>query len=175
VSVLDGFRRDHHFTWVLSSMGFSASVLLGAMAGHLLKARIEAPKRLFYFVLLGVACLTTAWIWSYWHPFNRHLWTSSMILWGGGWSFLLLALFHGVIDVARIRAWAYPFLVIGGNALLAYMLDAFFFWRIKIFWAWAWPDWPATPFTDLLVPTFEIVLLWMILWYLYRRRLFVRA
>jgi predicted acyltransferase len=98
-----------------------------------------------------------------------------LILWAGGWSFLLLAFFHLVIDVGRIRGWAYPFLVIGGNALLAYMLDALFYWRIKTFSAWVLPTGPSTPYTDLLIPTCEVVLVWLILWWMYRRRLFVRA
>ena len=102
--VLGVFRRDHSFTWIVTSLGFSASVLLGAMAGHLLRARLTAPRRLLSLVLLGLACLAGGWLWSYSLPLNRHLWTSSMILWAGGWSFLLLALFHAVIDVGEGRA-----------------------------------------------------------------------
>jgi len=52
-------------------------------------------------------------------PLNRHLWTSSMILWAGGWSFLLLAAFHAAIDLAGCRRLAFPFVVVGVNALLA--------------------------------------------------------
>ena len=37
--------------------------------------------------------------------------------------FLLLALLHLVIDLGGWRRWAFPLLVIGSNALLAYMLD----------------------------------------------------
>ncbi len=98
-----------------------------------------------------------------------------MVLWAGGWSFLLLALFHLVIDVGRVRGWAYPFLVIGANALLAYMLDAFFYWRLKSLSASVLPAGASTPYTDLLVPTCEVGLLWLILWWTYRRRLFLRA
>ena len=104
-------RRDHHFTWVVSSLGFSASVLLGAMAGQLLRARLSVPRRLLYLVLVGLFCLAGGWAWSYSHPFNRHLWTSSMMLWAGGWSFLLLALLPPVdgrcqsARVGPIRSW----------------------------------------------------------------------
>jgi predicted acyltransferase len=148
---------------------------MGAMAGHLLKARLPVPRRLAYLVVLGVICMVGGWIWSYSHPLNRHLWTSSLILWAGGWSFLLLALFHVVIDVARWRGWAYPFLVIGANALLAYVLDVILYAELKGCSAMFLPSLPSTPYTDLLVPTCEIVLLWLILWCLYRRRVFLRA
>ncbi len=174
VALLGGSRRDHHFTWVLSSLGFSASVLLGAMAGQLLRARLSVPRRLLYLVLVGLFCLAGGWAWSYSHPFNRHLWTSSMMLWAGGWSFLLLALFYLLMDVANVRRWAYPFLVIGANALLAYMLDIFLYWPMKCFWAEVLPG-PSTPYGDLLMAACEVMLLWLVLWWFYRRRLFLRA
>jgi len=174
-NVLDVFRRDHSFTWVVTSLGFSASVLMGAMAGHLLKARLAAPRRLLFLVLLGLGCLAGGWIWSYSHPLNRHLWTSSMILWAGGWSFLLLALFHAVIDVARVRGWAYPFIVIGTNALLAYVLVPLLDWRISWFKKWVLPADVPAPYVDLLAPTCEVVVLWLFLWLLYRRQWFLRA
>ena len=124
--MLRGFRRDHNFTWIVSSLGFAATVLLGSMSGHLLKGRLSAGRKLLALIALGLACLGMGWLWSYWLPINRHLWTSSMILWAGGWSFLLLALFYLVIDVAGFKRWAFFFVVIGANALLAYVFDQFF-------------------------------------------------
>jgi predicted acyltransferase len=175
VSLLGDYRRDHHFTWVATSLGFTASVLLGAMAGQLLRARLSVPRRLVYLVLLGCSSLLGGWIWSYSHPFNRHLWTSSMILWSGGWSFLLLAFFYLVMDVAKVRAWAYPFLVIGANALLAYMLDIFFYWVLDRIWADVLPVGLSAAYTSLVTSAYEVALLWLILWWLYRRGLFLRA
>ena len=54
IVVLDVFRRDHSYTWVVTSLGFAASVLLGAMAGHLMRADLTTPRRLLYLVLAGV-------------------------------------------------------------------------------------------------------------------------
>ena len=124
--LLGGFRHDHSFTWVLTSLGFAATVLLGAMAGHLLRTHLSAARKLFWLVTIGLACMAVGWLWSYWLPLNRHLWTSSMVLWAGGFSFLLLALFYAVIDVAGFNRWAFPLVVIGANALLAYVLDPLF-------------------------------------------------
>jgi predicted acyltransferase len=173
--VLDVFRRDHSFTWVVTSLGFSASVLLGAMAGHLLRARLSVSRRLLYLLLAGFGCMAGGWVWSYSHPLNRHLWTSSMVLWAGGWSFLLLALSHAVIDVWGVRRWTYPFIVIGANALLAYVLDPVFDWRLGKLLAWVFPAQLPTISADLLTSTCELALLWLILWWLYRHRLFLRA
>ncbi len=172
--VLDIYRRDHSFTWVITSLGFSATVLLGAMSGHLFKARISAQRRLLFLGLLGAACLAGGWLWSYSIPLNRHLWTSSMILWSGGWGFLLLALFHGVIDVAGVARWAYPFSVIGANALLAYALDPTFDWLSKTLTGIPIEHF-SIPEVGMLGAMLEIALLWLLLWLLYRRGLFFRA
>ncbi len=175
--VLDVFRRHHSFTWIVSSLGFSASVLLGALAGRLMQARLTAMGRLGCLVAIGVGCLAVGWVWSYSIPLNRHLWTSSMVLWAGGWSFLLLAAFHAVIDLGGFRRWAFPFIVIGANALLAYVLDPGFE-RIGKNIAWfvhqkGWES--AEPLLDLLGATCEIATLWLLLWWLYRRRWHFRA
>jgi predicted acyltransferase len=45
-----------------------------------------------------------------------------MVLWAGGWSFLLLALFYAVIDVIGLKWLAYPFVVIGANAIAVYLV-----------------------------------------------------
>lgn len=175
--VLDVFHRHHSFTWIVSSLGFSASVLLGALAGRLMQSRLTAAKRLGSLVAIGVVCLAVGWFWSYSIPLNRHLWTSSMVLWAGGWSFLLLAAFHAVIDLGGFRRWAFPFIVIGANALLAYVLDPAFE-RIgkNIAWFVHQNGWESTkPLLDLLGATCEIATLWLLLWWLYRRHLHFRA
>jgi predicted acyltransferase len=124
--VLGDFRCEHSFTWVVTSLGFAASVLLGAMAGHLLKMRQSSGWKLRGLVVIGAGCLASGWIWSYWLPLNRHLWTSSMVLWGGGVGFMVLAGLYAVVDVGGFRRWAFPLVIIGSNALLAYVLDPAF-------------------------------------------------
>ena len=168
------FRRDHYFTWTLSSLGFAATVLLGAFAGHILKSRLPTPRRLLALSLLGVGCIAGGWVWSYWHPINRHLWTSSMILWAGGWSFLSVALCHAVVDVAQVKKWAFPFIVIGANALLAYVLDPIVDKISPLVASGMIGQYPAR-YVDLLSAAIEVGSIWLLLWYLYRKRIFLRA
>jgi predicted acyltransferase len=102
-----------------------------------------------------------------------------MILWAGGLSFLLLAFFYAVLDVGGIRWWSFPFVVIGANALLAYVLDPLVDQvSDKVVPALtkllSLPDCSA-PYLDLYGAFIEIGLLWPICWLLYRRRLFLRA
>jgi predicted acyltransferase len=173
--LLGSHRRDHSFTWVITSLGFAATVLLGVMGGHLLRSSLSTRQRLLWLVVIGFACLAGGWLWSFWLPLNRHLWTSSMILWAGGWSFLLLALFHAVVDVAGISFWTFPFVVIGSNALLAYVFDCVFGRTISdellLNLAQQW----QTPYDELVLSAGAVGLLWMILLHFYRNRIFLRA
>jgi predicted acyltransferase len=172
--VLGNFRRDHSFTWVLTSMGFSATVLLGAMSGHLLRSGLTAKRKLLLLATVGVGCMAAGWIWQYWLPLNRHLWTSSMILWAGGICFLLLASFYAVIDVAGYKRWAFPLIVIGANALLAYILDPIFDQGSTALTHVLLPR-ASSLYVDLVSSFLEVGLLWLLLWFLYRKRIFLRA
>jgi predicted acyltransferase len=173
--ILGGFRRDHDFTWIVTSLGFAATVLLGAMSGHILRARMSAARKLSSLATAGLACAAIGWLWSYALPFNRHIWTPSMIFWTGGLSFLFLAAFYGAIDVMGVKAWAFLFVVIGANALFAYVFDQVFQRTMSDTLvgnlANKWPE----PYGDLLCAVGEVAVLWLILLYMYRKRTFLRA
>jgi len=173
--ILGSFRRDHSYTWIVTSLGFSATVLLGAMGGHLLRSRLTARQKLGAMVGLGVVLLAAGWAWSYSMPLNRHLWTSSMILWAGGWSFLLVALFYGVIDVLGWKRWSFFFVVIGANALLAYVFDHVVDRMLSELLVGNLARQLSVPAGELLLSVGEVGLLWLLLWYLYRNRTFLRA
>ncbi len=172
--LLGRFRCNHKFTWILTSLGFSASVLLGALAGHLFCKPLSPRRRLVWLGAVGAVLAAAGWLWSCWLPLNRHLWTSSLVLWAGGWSFLLLAAFYAVIDLSGVKRWAFPFVVIGANALTAYMLDPAFE-RLGNLAVYGMAFRAHLGEVNLLSSTIEIASLWLVLWVLYRRRLFLRA
>lgn len=173
--LLGNFRRDHSYTWIVTSLGFSATVLLGAFAGRILQADQPVRRRLIALIAAGVTCAAAGWIWSYWLPLNRHLWTSSMILWSGGLSFLLVAAFYWVIDVAGYKRWSLPLVILGANALVAYVLDEVFGRVISDTLVLNLAHQFSQPYNELIRATGEVGLMWLLVWYLYQKRTFVRA
>jgi predicted acyltransferase len=127
----------------------------------------------------GAACLAAGWIWGLWYPINKHLCTSSFVLWAGGWCFLLLAVFYGVIDVLGWRAWAFPFVVIGANALLAYVVSHLFGNQIArisgVLFAGLARHLERFGWQSFVFATGSVLVLWLILWSLYRKRIFWRV
>ena len=171
-TLLGRFRDGTPYTWILSSMGFAGSVLLGVMSGHILRAKRSQKTRLAGLLAMGAGCLALGWVWSYWFPIIKHIWTSSMVLWAAGWSYLLLAFFYAVIDMAGFRKWAFPFVVIGMNAIVAYV-------GAPIIGGLLEPDKAfrgALGSPIAVWQTFAVFIVpWLILLLLYRKKVFVRV
>ncbi|MBI82377.1 MAG: DUF5009 domain-containing protein, partial [Planctomycetaceae bacterium] len=178
--VLGRFRDGTNYTWILTSMGFGATVLIGVLAGHGLRSGARPSTKLQGLVVTGLLCLATGWVWSEWigFPMIKHIWTSSMALWAGGWSLLLLAFFYGLIDVVRIDRWAFPLVVIGTNAIAIYLAVHFIPFReiAKTFVGGLARhcDSFCTDLGAVLVAFATLLLVWMILYHMYRRKIFLR-
>lgn len=120
--VLGRFRDGTAYTWVLSSLSFGAMVLSGAFAGQILKQhQLSHKKRLLTLIYCGLASLFIGWIWSFHFPIIKHLYTSSMVCWAIGWSFLLLAIFYALTDCLGWHKPFFPLVVIGANPLFVYL------------------------------------------------------
>jgi predicted acyltransferase len=175
--VLGRFRDGTTYTWILSSMTFAATVLLGVQAGHLLRSRLSQSAKLILLVCAGLACLAAGSLWAEKlnFPIIKHIWTSSMTLWAAGWSFLLLALFYLVIDVIGLTRWAFFFVVIGANAITAYMAYHFIPFReiaAGLVGGLARHFYRGGP---VLIELTAVMLIWLALAHLYRHRIFVRV
>jgi len=119
--IVGRFQGPWRFGWILQILTNGSTAMLGVFAGHLLRSRKSEQQKLLWLIGLGFSCLAVGLVWSIWFPIIKLRWTSTYALYAGGWSYLLLALFYFVIDVRGHRRWAFPFIVIGTNAILAYM------------------------------------------------------
>lgn len=160
---------------ILSTIPAVATTLLGALTGHWLQTKRPPARKAVGLLLGGVVSLAAGAFWGHWFPIIKNIWTSSYVLYAAGWSLLLLALFYWIIDVRGWRRWAFFFEVIGMNAITIYVLQSQFdfgavariFVRGFIFRLGHW-----TPFFWQLS---IIAVEWVFLWYLYRRKIFLRA
>ena len=109
---------------ILSTIPAVATALLGVLTGQFLRLKSEKwtlPKKGIMLALAGVLCLMIGLLWNMVFPINKNMWTSSFVLFAGGWSLLLLSLFYFIIEVADLKKWALPFIWIGTNSILIYM------------------------------------------------------
>ena len=168
--------RFHHGTntWFVSYLGFASSVMLGVLAGEVLRLGRTEKQKILTLVAAGIGCVGAGLLMSLALPIIKLLWTSSFVLVSGGISFLAIALFYWIVDVRRWRSWAFPFRVIGMNPIVAYLATTLYgFGHISnIFIGSLVPragEWGA-----LLSHSAAFAALWLFLYWMYRTRSFVK-
>ncbi|MGP0067288.1 MAG: acyltransferase family protein [Isosphaeraceae bacterium] len=160
---------------LLSTIPAVATALLGVLAGHWLLSDRNRWLKAFGLAFAGAACLGLGFLWSREFPIIKILWTSSYVLVAGGWSLLLLSLFYTIIDVIKLRAWAFVFVVIGVNAITIYIAkDIIPFDEISRYFLGGVARYSGS-FRPAVVPIGTVVLEWLFLFHLYRNRIFLRV
>ena len=131
---LNLFPREKPFLFhsggyaTLSFVPTLATMLLGLLAGGVLRSERAPREKLRWFVIAGVSGLAVGALlgWLGVCPVVKRIWTPSWVLFSGGWCCLLLAGFYGVVDVAKRGRWAFPLVVIGANSIAAYLIAHLF-------------------------------------------------
>ncbi len=174
--IFGGFSDEEAYTGILTVLGYSATVLMGVLSGHLLRSGLRPVGKIAVLVLAGLGCLLGGWVWHahLGFPIIKHIWTSSYALWAAGWSFLLLAVFYTVIDVAGFRRWSFPFVVIGMNAITVYMAVHLISFKSIAHTLVGGLARQLGAFGGFLLPLATFMLVWLILLHLYRHKIFLR-
>jgi predicted acyltransferase len=162
------------YTWILSSITFGATVLTGVFTGQFLQRNMPGSYKAFGLMAIGLIYIALGCLWGVWFPIIKHIWTSSFVLLSSGVSMILLGIFYLVIDVWGWKKWAFGFIVIGSNAIVAYMIVRIVnFGDIanKIVGGLA----PRTgSWADFVHATAAFGILWLVLWYMYRNKTFIK-
>ena len=183
---LNLFPREKPFLFngggwsTLSFIPTLATMMLGLWCGEWLKSTRAASEKLKGLLVAGAALTLAGLALQGLHicPIVKRIWTSSYALYSGGLVVLMLAGFYAVIEIKGRRRWAFPLLVIGANSIAVYVMS----WTME---RWVRDAWVrhlgAAPFAVLGAP-FEpvlkglavLIVFWSILFWMYRRRIFVR-
>ena len=119
--VLGQFHDGQDYTWIISSLNFGATTMLGVFSGYILQSAKAATIKFRNLAFFGVLLIATGLLLNEWHPIIKKIWTSSFVLYSGGICVLMLAIFYLLIDILKIR-WGTKWLIIlGSNAILGYV------------------------------------------------------
>jgi len=173
---------DHDPEGLLSNLPAIASSLLGVFAGLLLKNPIPTQRRKVNLLLLwGVAGIACGLLWGLQFPIIKKIWTSSFVLLTAGISAILLAAFYWIIDIKNYRAWAKPFVWIGMNAITVYLARNVIGFE-KVAQRLVGGDVEGAlnrkfgdGFGELIVAIVGLGLAIWFVWFLYRRKIFLRV
>lgn len=173
------FNRGGYAT--LSFVPTLATMLLGLIAGRWLTNRSTIPSRMLGQLLAAaLICGALGWLLGSLHlcPVVKRIWTPSWVLWSGGWCFLLLAVFHLLLDHLKWTRAFFPLVVIGANSIASYvMAETIAPWisenLTKHFGTKPF-EILGDPFRPILLGGTTLVCMWLILHWMYRNKVFVK-
>ncbi|MEO9003441.1 MAG: DUF5009 domain-containing protein [Ginsengibacter sp.] len=149
--------------------------ILGSLAGDILRSDRRDTKKLQLLIISGVISIGLGLFWSLHFPINKHLWSSSFILLTGGLAFLCLSLFYFLIDMMKYKKWTFFFQVIGLNSLTIYLVYRFidFYYTSKLLFSGLYAPAPE-PWHEVFEAIGAVTLVWLFLYFLYRKKIFVK-
>ncbi|MDX2008051.1 MAG: DUF5009 domain-containing protein [Meiothermus sp.] len=141
-------------------------------------------------LLLGIGLTLLGHLWSLELPFSKTFWTPPYIVLTAGLGTLVIGVFYALFDLRGWRWAAFPLLVLGSNALLAYVLPILF--KVWVLQGWtvrvggqrlslqqAWLNGHIAHAGVVLggwaYTLLYTLLWWAVLWWFYRRKVFLRV
>jgi predicted acyltransferase len=167
--------------WTFEDTPTLGTMILGLLAGGVLRNGRTPRDKVRWLATVGIVGLGAGLLLGALSicPVVKRIWTPSWVLYSGGWCFLLLAGFYLIMDVWNRRSWALPLVVVGMNSMAAYLIA-----HLSVeFIAKALPRHLGQQFFTMLGRAYEPLLLgasvllieWLILWWMYRRKIFLRV
>ena len=164
----------------LSFIPTLGTMILGLIAGGWMRTNTSATRRTWQFAVMGIGCLAIGFAAGHFGvcPIVKRIWTPSWTLYSGGWCFLILAAIHLVCDGIRFDRWAFPLIVIGANSIFIYCVHGlwknFIMQSIKTHLGQDIFKTFGNNFEPLVAGAAVIVVYWLILFWMYRRKIFLR-
>ena len=116
------WKDDYDPEGLLSTLPAIATCISGILIGIVLASNeLRKTKNL---LIIGSILLLLGYLWSYWFPLNKAIWSSSFVLVTSGWATIILALVYYVTDVKKIKIGSI-FKYVGMNAITIFFLSGF--------------------------------------------------
>ena len=158
---------------IISATGIT---LMGALAGEVLRNKSWGEyRKIFILTIAGVTGIVIALILKPFYPVIKSAWTTTFNLLAGGISFLLLALFYMVVDVWKWRRWAFFFQVIGLNSITIYLgTQIINFGHTSRFFLGGLMG-LSEDYSKVIYMAGVILVEWLFLYFLYKKKIFLRV
>jgi heparan-alpha-glucosaminide N-acetyltransferase len=157
-----------------------ATMIFGLLAGGLLIGNRTPSEKLKWMLGCGVAGLALGWAVDALGlcPLVKRIWTPSFAVYSSGWAFLMLAAFYWIIEMRGYRRWAFPLVVAGMNSIALYCMSMLMKpWireRIKLHFGQNLFERFGTTYAPMVEMAAILMVLWLVSWWMYRRKIFLR-
>ncbi len=169
------FDPEGILTWIPAA----GMALIGALAGNLLRTNPVSQRgyrNVGTLAAAGLVLLAVGWGWGQWFPIVKAIWSSSYVLFAAGWSLLLLSIFYLFIDVWGERWLGFVFIPIGMNAITIYVARGYIdfgYTAERLFGGIAKAS--GEDLAPVIAALGLVVVEWLLLFFLYRKKIFIRV
>ena len=188
----NGVRVPFDPEGLLSTIPAVVSVLIGYLAGMLIKHQSNKSQVIKQLVIYGAIFTAAGYVWGFVFPINKPLWTSSYVLYTAGMAAILFALLIFIIDVKGYKKWSDFFMVFGVNPLFIFALSGLWARTLSMLIRWENAEGQIVTgsgwlYNNIFVPLAgnlngsllyaitHVVFFWLIGYILYRNRIFVKV
>lgn len=172
--VFGSFQHGNDCAYVLPSLMFGCMVMFGALTGQLLRSDQSEKSKIFWLIVSGVVCLAIGWVWGEWLPFIKKIKTSSFVVYAEGWCLLFMALFYFMIDVMKQQRFAQGLVIVGVNCLTAYIATQLFQFKTIANVFVGGLDGRLGSWFEFLQAIVAFMIVWLILFWMHRKKSFIR-
>lgn len=157
-----------------------ATMIFGLITGRLLRSEIPMSDKLKRLVIAGISAIVLGKAIEMMGlcPIVKRIWTPSWVLYSTGWVALMLAGFVAVLDWRGWKRWAFPLMVVGLNPITLYCLSqlsgSFVRQQLRIHFGQEIFATLGETWTPMLERASVLLVLWLVVWWLYRRKIFLR-
>lgn len=168
--------KTHDPEGILCSISATGITLTGTFAGYILKLKEWSGwKKIGYMAIIGAGLIVLALLLSTFYPIVKKAWTSTFNILTGGIGFLLLAFFYMIIDHLGYKKWAFYFRVIGMNSIFVYLFTRIVDCRRIAEFFIGWLAKPLGEYSELLLLLGYLAVVWLVLYFMYRKNIFLRV
>ena len=168
-------KESYTYTWILSSLNFVVTVLSGVLAGQVLKSNRSKQTKVSSLLIAGIAMVALGWTWDMVHPVIKHIWTGSMVFVSSGYCFLLMGFFYLWVDCLGHNKNLTVLKVYGMNSITAYVVSHVISFRSVSKSLFFGLEQYLGDYYDFILQLSNTTILFLILYIMYRKKIFLRV
>ena len=174
---------------LLSTLPATVTVLIGYYVGILIQENENQSILVKSLVIHAAQIAAIGWIWGFFFPINKPLWTSSYVLYTAGIATFFLALFIFMIDIKNYRKPFWPLMIFGTNSIfvfigsgiwvktiinIKFIFDGDLISGYHYLYSSFFQPLAGNINGSLLFALSHVLAWWLILYWLYRKKIFIK-